>query len=159
MPGCSSTLSSNTTPSPSFFWRIILPTLFSRVFFFFVCSFLSLFNLLQPCFCLCFGILAVRHVGCWIPNQVPCIGRRRLNHWTTREGPSSYTLYDRISIRTVMGLQNSTSLSNQAVIVDWSTLPERTRILFWDLGMWVYDTSLSISSRAGEPCVLIAVRS
>ena len=49
MPGCSSTLSAKTTASPSFFWRIILPTLFSRVFFFFLmctvfCLYLICYN-------------------------------------------------------------------------------------------------------------------
>ena len=164
MPGCPSTLSSNTTPSPSFFWRIILPTLFSRVFFVCVCTVFCLYLI-------CYNSVSVYVLVFWLwgtwavssptrdRTNVPSIGRRRLNHWTTREGPSSYTLYDTISIRTVMGLQNSASLTNQAVIIDWSRLPEWTRILFWHLGMWVYDESLSISSRAGEPYILIAVRS
>ena len=41
----------------------------------------------------CFGFLATRHVGSYLPDQglnlypLPSIGRWSLNHWTTTEGP------------------------------------------------------------------------
>ena len=44
-------------------------------------------------FILCFGFLATRHVGSYLPDQglnlypLPSIGRWSLNHWTTTEGP------------------------------------------------------------------------
>ena len=53
-------------------------------FFFFL---KSLLNLLQYCFCFMFWFFGCKASGDWTP--VPCIGRRSLNHWTTREIPST----------------------------------------------------------------------
>ena len=63
-------------------WLTFLPGVFQFFFFFLK----SLLNLLQYCFCFMFWFFGCKAPGDWTP--VPCIGRRSLNHWTTREIPS-----------------------------------------------------------------------
>ena len=77
----------------------ISPSFFLRFFFFNVDHFKILYwicyNIASV---VCFGFLALRHMGSYFPNQGsnlnPCIGRWSLNHRTTREVPLLHFLKD-----------------------------------------------------------------
>ena len=70
----------------------LLVVLFLRFFFFWhELFFKSSLNLLQYCFCSCFGILATRHLGSQVSdqglNQHPYIKMQSLKVWTSRAVP------------------------------------------------------------------------
>ena len=56
----------------------------------------------------CFGFLALRHVGSYFPNQGshlhPCIGRWSLNHRTTRKVPLLHFLKDTFARYSILGV-------------------------------------------------------
>ena len=71
-------------------WALLFYSICSLRFFFGGPFLWSLLKLLHCCFCFRFCLLVVRHVESLLPDQgtyTPCIGRRSLNHWTTREAP------------------------------------------------------------------------
>ena len=75
------------------------------------------------------GLVAPQHVESSQtrnPTHIPCMGRRILNHWTTREVPSSNFLFDKFTVGSLHIGQNI-----QHVILHLPQGDEHAETVWW----------------------------